>query len=292
MTIDELVSEIRGRSLQLRRSGDELLLRGNQRVFDSSFVRELHAHKAALFRLMEGENGGWWSPPVTITPEMLPLVLLTSEEIARIVATVPGGAANVQDVYPLAPLQEGILFHHLMGGDGDPYLLGSLMSFESRERVDTYLMALQAVINRHDVLRTAMLWEGLPEPVQVVWRKAALPVEEVELEPGPKDAAEQLYARFDPRHYRMDVRQAPMLRAAIARDEKEGRWLMLLLRHHLVSDHSTMEVMHELGLLDQLLRLPHHRIPRFSARMGKRDVTIADLSRLPVHAPFIVTASR
>ncbi|WP_457798156.1 condensation domain-containing protein [Methylocystis sp. S23] len=172
---------------------------------------------------------------------MLPLVRLTLEEIERVTAATPGGAANVQDVYPLSPLQEGILFHHLLARDGDPYLLFGLFGFESRTRLDDYVRALQTVVDRHDILRTAVLWEGLPEPVQVVWRRAPVAVEEVSVDAAAGDAAQQLSERFDPRHYRLDVRQAPLLRLFVAYDAANGRWLMLQLFHHLAMDHATLE---------------------------------------------------
>ncbi|MGY4306616.1 amino acid adenylation domain-containing protein [Bradyrhizobium sp. USDA 4369] len=177
-----------------------------------------------------------------ITPEMLPLVRLSADEIAHVAAAVPGGCANIQDIYPLAPLQEGILFHHLMGGSGDAYLLTSLLSFDGRARLDGFVSALNAVIARHDILRTAVLWEGLPEPVQVVWRQAAVAVEEVELDPAAGEASSQLQARFDPRHCRLDVRQAPLLRAIVARDPRSGHWLLQLLLHHLAIDHTTLAI--------------------------------------------------
>ncbi len=180
-----------------------------------------------------------------IRPEMLPLVDLSMAEIERIVRVVSGGAANVQDIYPLTPLQEGILFHHLMASEGDTYLLSCLYSFDSRERLDRYVSALQAVVDRHDILRTAVVWEGLSEPVQVVWRKASLPVEEVRLEEAKGDPAEQLYRSYDPRQTRIEVSRAPLMRVYLARDEARGRWLMLLLLHHLAGDHTTVEVMQE-----------------------------------------------
>src|SRR5205085_1001443 len=137
------------------------------------------------------------------------------------------------------------LFHHLMGGEGDPYLLVNQFSFKTREHVERFVGGLQAVVDRHDILRTGVMWEGVREPVQVVWRKAELQVEEVELGEGRGEVAERLYERFDPRKNRIDVRCAPMLRMYIAEDGANERWVMVMLLHHLAGDHSTLEVMWE-----------------------------------------------
>ncbi|MCZ4093243.1 condensation domain-containing protein [Sinorhizobium psoraleae] len=163
-----------------------------------------------------------------ITPQMLPLIDLTQEEIDRIVAAVPGGVGNIQDIYGLSPLQDGILFHHLLATEGDPYLLVSQMAFADRDVLDRYLAAVQQVVDRHDILRTAFVWQGLSSPAQVVWRKAPLDVLEVELEEdgGPGCGAEELRRRFDPRQYRLDLGRAPLMRFAIAREPGSERWLL------------------------------------------------------------------
>lgn len=180
----------------------------------------------------------------TITPDMLPLLKTSAEEIEEVVAVVAGGAANVQDIYPLTPLQEGILFHSSISREQDPYLLSTLTSFESEGRLNDYLAALQSVIARHDILRTSVFWEGLSEPVQVVWRKAPMRVERLQLN-ETEDAVEDMYRRINPTRHRMDLREAPLLRAYIAQDQKKQRWLLLMLLHHLIGDHVTDEVIRE-----------------------------------------------
>ncbi|MGC0396965.1 amino acid adenylation domain-containing protein [Bradyrhizobium sp. USDA 241] len=179
----------------------------------------------------------------SITPQMLPLIELAQEEIDRIVATVPGGIGNIQDIYALSPLQDGILFHHLLATKGDPYLLVSQMAFAERGLLDRYLAAVQRLVDRHDILRTSYVWEGLSRPAQVVWRKAPLDVTEVELGSGGPGHA-QLRRRFDPRRHRIDLGRAPLLRFVIAREPDSARWLLLELQHHLIGDHTTLEVMH------------------------------------------------
>ncbi|PHN74446.1 hypothetical protein AO071_25675 [Pseudomonas syringae] len=212
-----------------------------------------------------------------ITPDLLPLISLTQAQIDRVAKDVPGGAANVQDIYPLAPLQAGILYHHISAEQGDPYTLKALFGVSDRARLDAFSGALQGVINRHDILRTAVLWEDLDEPVQVVLRQAELQVTELFLDPADGPVDEQLHQRFDPRHYRLDVRNAPLMRIVYSHDPVNDRWLAMLLSHHLVSDATSLSVVlheiqaHLLGQGNALAETVPYRNYVAQARLGGRD---------------------
>jgi aryl carrier-like protein len=199
-----------------------------------------------------------------ITPEMLPLVSLRQEQIDGIVGRVAGGAGNVQDIYPLAPLQEGILFHHLLSKEGDTYLLPSLLGFATRKGLERFVSTLEVVIGRHDILRTCVMWEDLEEPVQVVLREAKLKVETVDCREG--DVAEELKRRFGPGHYRIDVREAPLMRGFVAHDARADKWLLLMLAHHLVLDHATLEL-----LVAETQMIEQGRVAELSTPVPFRD---------------------
>ncbi|MGN8084382.1 condensation domain-containing protein, partial [Variovorax sp. 22077] len=135
-----------------------------------------------------------------------------------------------------------MLFHHLLQTQGDAYITSHALGFDSRERLEGFVQSFNRVIERHDILRTAVLWEGLKEPVQVVQRHAKLELQWLE-EDGSNaaDVPAQLQAHVDPAHYRIDVQQAPMIHAIAAHDPAQGRWLLQLPSHHMVLDHTTLD---------------------------------------------------
>ncbi|NMX46080.1 amino acid adenylation domain-containing protein [Pseudomonas sp. WS 5407] len=247
MQFSDLLAAISTHAIRLQTEEGDLIVLGDDEALDDALWDQLIAHKPQLLQLVAEHGGDWLSPAYRITPDMLALVNLDQPAIDRIVAAVPGGAANVQDIYPLAPLQEGMLYHHLSAQKGDPYVLHAQFVFDSRARLEAFAEALQWVIDRHDILRTSMVWERLDEPLQVVWRKAVLACEEVPLDGA--DRLAQLLARYDARAYRMDLGQAPLLRLVFADDPANQRVVAMLLFHHTILDHTALDgVRHEIQL--------------------------------------------
>ena len=89
-----------------------------------------------------------------------------------------GHVRGIEDVYPLTPLQQGILFHALYAPGSGVYV--EQLTCTLRGPLDTaaFAAAWRQVMARHPILRSSFRWEGLDAPVQVVHAKATLPIEE------------------------------------------------------------------------------------------------------------------
>ncbi|KAG0197708.1 hypothetical protein BGX28_008785, partial [Mortierella sp. GBA30] len=226
---------------RLRHLGYSLSVRA---LFDIPILSALAGSLIKHEMVLEAPQNNITAGTTKITPEMLPLIDLSQDDINHIANCVPGGVANIQDIYALSPLQDGILFHHMMATKGDPYVLLGCTAFESRGLLNRYLEAIQNIVDRHDILRTAVIWENLTSPAQVVLRKATLSITELSLNIANGPILDQVAKLFDYRESRLDVSQPPMIRYSIVQNA-DGRWILVQQMHHLIGDHSTLDVMEE-----------------------------------------------
>ena len=84
---------------------------------------------------------------------------------------------HVEAVYPLSPLQKGLLFHTEYAPGESPYFTQTSYGLEGTLNVEALERAWQAVVNRHTALRTAFVWQNNGEPVQRVAAHAKVPLE-------------------------------------------------------------------------------------------------------------------
>jgi amino acid adenylation domain-containing protein/non-ribosomal peptide synthase protein (TIGR01720 family) len=183
-------------------------------------LRELVAH------CLSPEAGG-------ATPSDFPLSRLSQPALS----TLLGTARWVEDVYPVTTLQSGMLFHTLYAPESGVYFEQVHCTVEAPFQADAFRRAWQHVVDRHPVLRTGFVWEGLPKPLQIVHRRVEGTWAELDWSGTPAEEQEQQLERFllEDRKKGFDLTRPPLMRSALIRVD-DSAWRFVWSYHHLVLD--------------------------------------------------------
>jgi amino acid adenylation domain-containing protein len=174
-----------------------------------------------------------------VTPSDFPLARLTQAQLDQF----PAPIAQVADIYPLSPMQEGILFHSVYDAGAEAYLNQLRVTIEGLD-VDRFHAAWRAAIRRHDVLRAGFLQQhGLA--VQWVAQDAPPPfVEHDFTDRSDLDDALTELARVE-RARGFDLAQPPLMRFAIVRTAAERHHVVWTVHHLLLDGWSTSQLLGE-----------------------------------------------
>ena len=77
-------------------------------------------------------------------------------------------------MYPLSPMQQGILFHSLLEPNSGAYIVQTSFELCGNLDIPAFSQSWQQLIDRHSILRTAFVWQNLEQPLQVVGKTAKI----------------------------------------------------------------------------------------------------------------------
>ncbi|MBV9775389.1 MAG: amino acid adenylation domain-containing protein, partial [Gemmatimonadetes bacterium] len=167
------------------------------------------------------------------TPSDFPLAALDQAQMDAVASVV----GDPEDVYPLTPLQEGMLFHTLYSPQGGAYV--AQLSFDLVGELDVAALerAWQGVVDRHPALRAGPVLDGLDAPVQGVRRRAVLPLAKEdwrELPEPERHARWEAYLAED-RARGFDLQAPPLMRVALFRTAADVH-RMVWTHHQMILD--------------------------------------------------------
>lgn len=145
--------------------------------------------------------------------------------------------SNIEGIYPLSPVQHGMLFYTLSAPESGVYFEQFPLTYNAGLDPDAFAAAWQQVVDRHPILRTSFLWEDLETPVQVVHRNVRLPIEHLDWRDRSPEEQQRDFAAYARADWRrgFDLTRPPLLRLTLIRfgeDSYRGLWS----HHHLLLD--------------------------------------------------------
>jgi amino acid adenylation domain-containing protein len=188
---------------------------------------DIFQHQTLEALARRAEDAQARTPAGTDAVPALPPVTLTEAELQSLGAT----REQIADVYPLSPVQQGMLFHSLYSPDSGVYVNQVRVTIEGLD-VARFRAAWQAVYDRHDILRTGFLPE---RALQVVFGRVQIACREVDVrgrELGPD--ALRAFAREE-RAEPFDLRRPPLQKVLLLRVD-ERRHHLIWTHHHVLID--------------------------------------------------------
>ncbi|MDT5025008.1 MAG: hypothetical protein QOE61_1434, partial [Micromonosporaceae bacterium] len=167
------------------------------------------------------------------TPSDFPLARLDQGQVDRIV----GDGRSVEDVYPLTPMQAGMVFHSLVDADSGAYVDQLRLRLSGVSDPRALGVAWQRVVDRTPVLRSSVVWQGVDEPVQVVHGDVPVPTVYADwrgLPEADRDAELRRIMAQD-RAAGLDLTVPPLMRVTIGR-LSDDEVLLIWTSHHVLLD--------------------------------------------------------
>ena len=180
------------------------------------------------------------------------MLALSQAEIERLEQRYP----RIEDILPLSPLQEGLLFHALYDAQApDVYTVQLVLSLQGPLDGAALQAAVQALIDRHASLRAGFQHENLSRPVQIIVPHLAAPWHRIDLSLLDAAEREQRLAGIlaEDRAERFDLSAPPLIRFTLIRLAADEHRLVLT-NHHILMDGWSMPV-----LVQELLTLYAHK---------------------------------
>ena len=143
---------------------------------------------------------------------------------------------NIADIYPLSPLQEGMLFHRMMSPESATYLIQMDIGLGAEVDTQALKQAWQEVVNRHTVLRTSFHSEELDRSLQVVKKAVELNWHEEDLSLLPVEEQQTSISEFliADRQQGFDLQADSLLRLTLLKESHQYR--IIVSHHHIILD--------------------------------------------------------
>ncbi len=183
------------------------------------------------------------------SPSDFPLAMISQPRLDTLVRKLAGEdlSAELEALYPLSPLQQGLLFHSVFEPESGVYSIQLRCELDGALDGAVFRRAWTLLFARHQVLRTAFFWEGLDRPLQAVLPQVELPFEQLDWSAAAETQLEALFAA----RLESDLKQgfelsrAPLARLLLVRVAPDRHRFVLSLHHLLIDGWSLAQLIRE-----------------------------------------------